>query len=397
MLAGTVARAAAQWVLVWMFAVGDGAAAVGAYSYALAVATPVFLLLTLGLRQVWVAGHSPVPFATFFLGRVATSVVAAAIVLGLCALPGGPVPALALPVVAFKALDAVLDLRFARLQRDRPPAALGSAMSFSAVATAGAAAGVYGLSGEVVPAVWAAVLGPALTLAVFRGPPARRRRGRPRSGHVRRLLAVGLPAGLADALTALAGYVPVLALGLARGDAAVGVFSTALYGVTLANLAMSAAQTVLLGPLAVVAVGQGPREVVRRSRRVTGRLLLPSVLAAAALLALGRDILGWLYGPEFRMHPSELWPLAATIALTPLLTLSGTVLMALNRFGANMWAAAFAVAGSTALACAFATLGRLGMTEAGVVLLTGTVCRIVTAGALIGRLSREGERCRRTG
>ena len=195
-------------------------------------------------------------------------------------------------MVAFKAFDAVLDLRFARLQRDRTPAVLGGAMIFSAVATAGAAAGVYGLSGEVGPAVWASALGPALTLAVFRGPPGRRHRGRLRVGQARQLLAVGLPAGLADALTALAGYVPVLALGLALGDAAVGVFSTALYFVTVANLAMSAAQTVLLGPLAAVAVGQGPWEAMRRGRRCAGRLLLPSVLAAAALLVLGTDVLG---------------------------------------------------------------------------------------------------------
>ena len=52
-----------------------------------------------------------------------------------------------------------------------------------------------------------------------------------------------------------------------------------------------------------------------------------------------------------------------------------------------MWAAAVAVIGSTAVAAALAMLGRLGMAEAGGVLLAGTVCRIVTAGALIGRLS----------
>ncbi|WP_127573311.1 hypothetical protein [Georgenia faecalis] len=383
-LGGVVGRAAAQWVLVWIFALAGGPEEVGEYSYALAVATPVFLLLQLGLRNVYVTWPSRPPFGRFLGIRVIGSGAAAVVVLALALTPWGPAPALALPVVVLKVADGVLDMVLGRLQDEQAMVRMGGALLTSAALSTAGAAAVVLLHGDVLWALWATVPGPLLTLVVagLRRSDTRPVPG-PWRGEVARIVRTAAPVGVTDVLTSLLTYLPVLVLGLVGSSASVGVFSAALVVVTLVLLVLSAVQTVVLPGVVRAGVDGGRRGVLVAAARLAAGLTAAALMVAAAVVAVGPRALTILYGEAFALPRRDLWPLAVTIAEAPLLMVSGLVLMALGLYRQQMWGAVLAVVAMVVAALVLGADG-FGVREAGVVLVVGTAVRVVVALAAAG-------------
>ncbi|MFC4553698.1 oligosaccharide flippase family protein [Georgenia faecalis] len=383
-LGGVLGRAAAQWVLVWIFALAGGPEEVGEYSYALAVATPVFLLLQLGLRNVYVTWPSRPPFGRFLGIRVIGSGAAAVVVLALALTPWGPAPALALPVVVLKVADGVLDMVLGRLQDEQAMVRMGGALLTSAALSTAGAAAVVLLHGDVLWALWATVPGPLLTLVVagLRRSDTRPVPG-PWRGEVARIVRTAAPVGVTDVLTSLLTYLPVLVLGLVGSSASVGVFSAALVVVTLVLLVLSAVQTVVLPGVVRAGVDGGRRGVLVAAARLAAGLTAAALMVAAAVVAVGPRALTILYGEAFALPRRDLWPLAVTIAEAPLLMVSGLVLMALGLYRQQMWGAVLAVVAMVVAALVLGADG-FGVREAGVVLVVGTAVRVVVALAAAG-------------
>lgn len=385
---GTVARAGAQWVLVWLVARASGAAAVGEYSFALAVATPVFLLSQLSLRNVYLTLTGRPPFAVFLRLRLVGSALAVAAVLALAASPVALTMAATLPVVAYKLADSLLDLYLARLQERGDLGRAGIALLLGATVSVAAAVAAFALTGDALAAIWAAALGPAAALALVlpmtAGPDATRRsRGTERAA--RRLLRSAAPLGAAEVLTALLSYLPVLMLGLVASSVTVGLFTAAMSFVTLAFLLLSGVQTAVVARFAADFRGGGAPAVVTAGVRLAAALSAVAVPAAALVLAAGPQVLAWLYGPEFAVPAGHLWPVAATVAVAPCLTVCGLVLTALNTYGWQLWGGLAAVITMTLLAAALAVTGDVGIHEAGLVLLVGCVVRILTSWLVVRR------------
>jgi O-antigen/teichoic acid export membrane protein len=392
-LVGNAGRAVAQWVLVWMFALGGGAGAVGEYSYALAVATPVFLFLQLGLRNVYLTWTARPPFTLFLDLRVLCSLAAAAVVLGSSAFPWGPVLAVAAPVAVFKVADAVLDIFLGRLQEAQRLHRLAGVMTVGAVVQVLAAVAAYVVTGDVAAALWAAALGPLVATGaagVTRADVARR--GVTRTDgrdSLRRLVVTAAPLGLTDLLTALLTYVPVLTLGLSASAVSVGLFTAATTFVTLAFLVLSGVQMAVLGSFAAQIRRDGAAAVIGRAARLTGWWSAASFVAAVLVMLVGPDVLGWLYGAEFAIPVDQLWPVAATVALSPLLTVSGLVLMTLSAYRLQLVGALASVMVMVVLAVLAVAADGLGVREAGLLLLAGTAARILASLAGLGAAIRS--------
>lgn len=380
-LTGTVALSGATWVLVWLFAYGGGPSVVGDFSFALAVVTPVFVTAQLGLRNVYLTLLARHAFATYLRIRIASGVLAAGVVLATCMLPGGPDAALVAPLAVVKFADGIMDICFGSMQRRDEMRRFGTAMIANAGLTVAAGGAIYVLTGSVAGAVWASAAASLAVVAAFGYPAARREMSgsairTPRG--VRAVVSAAVPVGFAQSLNSLLGFLPVLVLGLRSDVGTVGVFAAASYVVTAANLVCAAIQQIILPRFAaLVAADRNPMD--RSGRRRALVAAGAGLLAGTVTYLAGPWLLVTVYGTGFEVTPEEILPLAFTVAVLPLMYVTGAVLLALNRYGVQTGLACVSVLASAA----YGTLhvGDLGLVGAGLMLCIG--CSIRSIGGLV--------------
>lgn len=408
MVFGTFGTAATQWLLVWLFARFAGPSASGAYALSLSIATPVFLLASLGLRNVYLT-YAAVPaprFAAYLFVRVSTTVLAA-LVLGVVSWSLGLDPALTRAMCVMKSLDAVADLLAGWIQNRERMLTLGVLMAARPLVTAAAVWAALVASGRpdalvglwavaavnlVVCAVMALLVwrtvraarpglpaptaptaptgaspvahhtGPVTLLAVMRGP-----------------LAASVPMTAAQMLSALLSYVPLWWCQVLGGQSAVGIFSGAAYVVTAAHLAGASAQTLVLPGYRAA-----PALAWARSRRLGRRLLLVGLIAAVVIVVLGDRVLRFVYGPAFGVGPAALVWLAVAVAFTAPAYVVGSSLMAANRYTTQMSAGLVAMGASVATgAIGSVVMSAVGPTgPAALPWALGVAAMVSAAGAL---------------
>jgi O-antigen/teichoic acid export membrane protein len=337
---GNAAYGAGQWVQFVILARLGGAAAVGAYAYALALTAPVMMLAYLQLRTLLATDvHGTHPFREYRRLRLATTGAALLVVGAMAGWSGASAAtwSVLVPVCAMRAADALADLYYAAWQRQERMGVIGGGLVLQALCQA-AFMGLAAAAGGGAPAAAAgAALGSAVGLAfvVLRTHRDRELRatlpGGPAATSWRstgRLAVEAAPLGVIVLLGSLQQNVPRYFLQHAAGDAALGIFAAASQ--------LTAAGTIVVGALGgaamprlarLCAAGDAPGFRLLARRLVLGAALLGAAGVALSLL-VGRQVLVLLFRPEFAAGAGALVVLSLAAGVGFVATLLGYVLTA---------------------------------------------------------------------
>lgn len=334
--AGNIMAAAAQWYLIWLFARQAGPEAVGVYSLLIAVTSPLFITAQLGLRNLYITLQTAVSWRTFIelraLGVLCASALSFVAVALFVPAPSWPLGG---AILLIKIADSMADLWFARLQRTGSLRAFGLLLVVGAVSTASVSTVAMAATGSILLAVTAAaavaVLSATATILL-----ARRRPPAPaqETGSPGRRLLVrhGCPLALSQGVSSLIAYLPVAIVAWWGTAGDIGVFSSAAYLVTFANLLGASVQVAFLADYRQRYESAGAavlRRTIARSSVLILTLLSPLVVVA---VFIGPGLLTVVYGAEFDISRLTVlfFSLAAVIVL-PTYLLSSFHLV-LNRY-----------------------------------------------------------------
>ncbi|MET3769736.1 O-antigen/teichoic acid export membrane protein [Marisediminicola sp. UYEF4] len=387
-LVSNIARAASQWILVWCYALLGGSSAVGEFSLALAIVTPIFIASEMSLRNVYVTLHREIAFTSYVLVRSVSTMFALGVAVAISGWSFVSME-LVLLLALIKAADSVADLSYAALQKEGRLASIATSSIANSFLTVLVGVSAYwatrsielSLLGSLLASV--AVAG-AVFVPVLRRRPGASTPGISTGGSYRGILHAGLPSGLAFASVSLLTYVPFYFLGLTAGIDQVGSFAVLAYFLVFANLFYASVQQSTLHSFVASFISHGKTGLLRYAVRIGWPLAWCGILSGTAVLFAGAPLIELLYGAEFTLTAGEVWPIAVALALLPLTYVSGAVL--LTR---NLYTVQFAIG----LVSLLATVGigvsqteGFSLTTAGLLVLAGTTFRGVlgiTAAAVV--------------
>lgn len=334
--AGNVVYSGCQWAMLTALAKLGSREMVGQFTLGLAVTAPVILLTNMQLRSLQATDAMREYTFGHYLGlRLLTTPLALLIIAGIIIASGysGEVALVIASVGAAKAFESISDVFYGLLQQhERMDRIALSMITKGALSLAAMAGGVYithsALWGTLGLAVsWALVLvcydirNGARILAqdaraadVTSSPLGRWQGLRPLwdAHRLMTLVWLALPLGLVLMLMSLTDNVPRYAIERYLGLGGLGIYGALVYvlvaGTTLINALVQATSPRLARHYAV---GD-----VRAFRALLLKLIGVSVLLGAVGLLVafvaGRQILGWLYRPEYAKHVDVfLWLLVA--------------------------------------------------------------------------------------
>jgi O-antigen/teichoic acid export membrane protein len=379
LLSGYLGRAGTQFVILWAFARESGSAGAGEFALAFAVATPVFVLFDLALRNVYQTLQDAPAFRTYLRIRL-VSAGAAALLLGAADAAGvlEVRASILVPLLVMKAADTVLDLCCARLQvvkRIPQVAALNwlntvltlVLVSFSLATGLGAE---VALAGSALASV--GTLGAAVPL-LGRHPDT----GRGGPAAVQAILRAGVTLGLAQTLTAALTYVPTWYLASGADTRAVGVFAACQYTVTLTALFLNSLTQTWLSDLRRIYDAEGRAALNRHASRIGIGTQAIATLGGALTLVLLVPVLPWVFGPDFEISYMVALPFALTIVALGVEAAVASVLLVLNKYGSRL--ATAVAANLSAVVLALITVNDASILTAGYVLLLGVATRCLAS------------------
>lgn len=395
--AGNIMAAAAQWYLIWLFAKHSGPEAVGVYSLLIAFTSPLFITAQLGLRNLYITLQTAVSWRVF-VGLRALGVLGAAVTSIMAVLVFAPDQSwpLAGAILLIKVADSVADLWFARLQRTGSLCAFGLLLVIGAVSTASVSTAAMAMTGSILLAVTAAAAvamlsATATILLARRRPPAPAQTIGPPG--IPLLVRHGFPLALSQGVSSLVAYLPVAIVGWWGTAGDIGVFSSAAYLVTFANLLGASVQVAFLSDYRQRFESAGTaalRRMISRSSVLILTLLSPLVVVA---VFFGPSLLAVVYGAEFDISRLAVlfFSLAAVIVL-PTYLLSSFHLV-LNRY----WVMTIVGAASVLLVGiggGLAGVFGLGAVEAGsLAVFIAALARFAGADLLARRSTELGPPC----
>ena len=336
---GSLSWAIAQWFLVWLFArVGDGAAAVGQYSLTLAIVTPVFIIGQLGLRTVYLSLQTSFTWKSYLILRLIGTGAAIVIIVAYYQIdPSANLPLLA-AVVAVRCFDVYHDILYARFQRENRLLLIGLHSITNSVLTMIIAFAAIMLTHNIALTVLCVGIGSALVAAsaqryvlkVPRDPAAA-------PGGYRRILRAGVPTTISESLAALSLYLPILFLSVIADDATTGVFATAAYLLTAANLTGDTLKDIFITSFRWTFEESGARKLLRRAHKVSGVLIILVVVAIPIIIFAGSPVLEFIYGDEFALTHLELAVLSAAMVPVASSYIYEATLNVLNAYAGQAW------------------------------------------------------------
>jgi O-antigen/teichoic acid export membrane protein len=322
---------AAQLAVTMLLAKFAGATVLGQYFYALALSTPIILLLGLELRAVFVADvRNEFTFGTYAALRGAGMTLAAAILAGALAVEavrgasGGTLAFLA-GVFAGKLLWARSELSWGIFNRRERLDHLGAAAALRGITLVGAYAIVLPLAaksagdgastaddsamaGPAAIAAWLSVLA-WLAIDVLHDHPRLRRHDDRTSGWTRadlwRLARRAAPLGLVAAAVNLNDGVPRLVLEYSGHTAALGYFG-ALYALTLVSQLVVVQMSNASSNRLSLYFQEDRAAFARLMVRLCAAALLIGGAMAAVVFVCGEWLLARLYRPEYAAYAFEL-------------------------------------------------------------------------------------------
>ncbi|MBD8063397.1 lipopolysaccharide biosynthesis protein [Oceanitalea stevensii] len=341
------------------------------------------------MRNIYMSMRDRPGLSTFFSLRTVLSVVASGVVLAIAAIRSDIGVSIVGPVIAIKFFDSLTDICIGALHVNGRTSRVTASMYANAVGTAAGAGVVFYLSGDPIASLWASAVASALVFAYF-GIPVLRAYRKPTPGGVRAGLTEsgviarsGLPLAVAESISTLLAYLPVLYLAETATQDDIGLFSTAMYVITFANLFYSSTQQVWLARLA---------QEHRAGRLRTAAL--PPLAAMTALGLLGASatfvflppLLPVIYGPEFGLTRSQVAPLAVAVLMLAFSYAANLLLLVLNRYRRQLYVAASAL--GVSLLTAFVLWDHGSIWAAGVLVATAACMRAVGAIAALLRAEK---------
>ena len=335
-LTGNVVYAGCQWGILVVLAKLTSTEMVGQFVLGLAVATPVFLLANLQLAGVQATdARRQTSFETYLRLRLLTTLLGAAVVVGIVVACGYPArtAAVVLLAAAAKACDSVSDIFHGMYQQQERMQHVAASLISNAVASLAGTALALWWTRDVLWAAAAFAAGSAASLVLYNLPTGSAvwRAARPPEGVHRthslaravfarpwdfrvlgRLAWLAAPVGLAAGLAALNGTLPRYFIHARLGDHALAVFAAMAY--------IMVAGVTFVGALCVSAVPRLSRRFADRDFRgfasVAGKVVAVAAAAGAAGVVVaavaGPQVLTVLYRPEYAQnHGVFVWLMAA--------------------------------------------------------------------------------------
>ena len=327
-------RVAMQLAVMTITARTFGPAAAGEFALALAMTAPIFVVLDLGLRTLYLS-RTPRPG---YRQLLSVRVVSTAGALALCAGLGTLRPEMFLVVLVValnKASELFLELAIGPLQL-LGQLTRGTVVTLAASATT---VGVYLLTSDhgFVPALTIAMGSGAVLLGagslVLGGRTARRvEQEVRRSVQIRGLVRDGLALGVGNGIVSLATSVPQLVLAATFSTVVSGRYAVMLYVVLAGEMLMNAVSQSVLPSVAdrfSVEGRLGLRVWAIRWTRLGTAIAFP---AAGVAVAAAAAVLPRLMGDVYAMTLPEALMLTAMLVLLPALFVGSVALQARNDY-----------------------------------------------------------------
>lgn len=303
---GNIMVATAQWYLIWLFAREAGPQAVGIYSSLLAYMTPIFIFAQLGLRNLYITLQSAVTWSVYLAIRIGGIIIAGTLALGVLAVfaPNAAWP-MGVAILLIKTASSAADLYFARLQRSECLRTFGILLILDAACTAVVTTAVMTYTGSVEFAVFAAAAvavasASATILLALRKTVAQTDPSAGRFGpNALTLIRHGAPLALSQGLQSVLTYLPLAVVGWLGSTGDIGVYSSAAYLVTFANLLGASVQITVLTDYRRRFEESGKprfRQMVRKNSVITVAVMSPLVALA---VIIGPFFLTLVYGADF--------------------------------------------------------------------------------------------------
>jgi O-antigen/teichoic acid export membrane protein len=306
--AGDAVYAGCQWVVLVLLIKALSPAQVGAYAYALAITSPVFVLASVRLRNLLVTSGAPTnDFRDYLTTRLVTTVCALIGSLAIGALSTSTREALI--IVALVALarscDAVSDICHGLFQNalDMRTAAIGLMLNGAVSVLLVQSALVLWHSLPLAAVAYA--VGSAVPLFAWNLPrvagmlKSRREVSDARNNwsEVRSLLMRALPLGLSSAVGSIQTNLPRYAIAALLGPAPLAVFVATSHIPLLGHLVVNAATQAALPLLADDARTRHSSYQARLYGLVASSVAFGSFALLLTIVA-GRSVLGVIYGPR---------------------------------------------------------------------------------------------------
>lgn len=386
LVAASMFKAASMWIVSVLITVTLGAAALGEFAYALAFLSPIFIVSEMALRNIYVTLRARPSLKSAFTLRIISLVLAASVSLCVSLLDAGPDRAIVVALVAAKTADSLMDLSFGLLQRDGRLLQVAQSATLAGTLIV-VSVGITLFSARSVAAavwMWAAasiMVFVAVVVPVTVAADRKNAQSTQNRAGIKELLSAGIPSGIAQGVSSLVSYTPVLALGLWSTPDETGKFAALSYFVTAINLAMVSMQQAFL-PGFAAQVRRGQSEVASVSLRYGLKFLLVGLVAALLVLAAGNPILATAFGQEFEVHFRAIVFTATTsLALAPVFAASAGLLV-MNAYRLQS-ALAIAVCVVVFLVT-FMLRGQIDVATAALIVLITTLCRALFNSLALG-------------
>jgi O-antigen/teichoic acid export membrane protein len=387
LVSSNVLYAACQWGTIVALAKLGAPVAIGHLGLALAVATPVVLLSSLGLRSVQATDVARrYAFAEYVVLRLILNLVAATGI-ATAALLGMIEPAavaILIPIGVAKIAEASSETCYGLAQRHERmryvaiSRASRGALGLVALATIVALGGSLAAGAWALAAAWSAFLFVVDVPVVGRLEPIV---ARPRLDAVWRLARESAPLGGVNGLFAAGQSLPRYLLGLSHGATAVGYF-TALGAITPALAQLASTAHAAAPRLGLAAVGDRRRfrrlvlQLVAAAATLGGALVIGAALAGGRFLALA-------YDTDYAAFQTTFVIIVGAASIAVVNEVFYFALVASRR--APLQLAIECVAIAVTATGGLVLIPRLGVAGAALATAGGTVARATLAGTLVLR------------
>lgn len=388
-LVSTLAKVATFVVLANL----GGIATAGQYTLALAVVSPVFILVGLSLRQIYVSSHENVGYGGFLWLRLASGLVGvAAVGVGGAILVPSLLPVL-VAMSVYKFAEGQVDIRMAAFQRVSDLKTHAILLMLFNLLASGGLWGLYIASGKLAMSIiLSSVLGLALCviLAAVKRPQGVERHLTPSVQFTRSAIARGLPLSISSFAVSLGTSVPVLFLGVFHSPHAVGIYS-AIYNIsTASNILYTAASQAQLRSFSEFAATNNYASLMDQGRKASWSLFLAGLVGAVLVYFFGVSAFSLVFGYNFEGFLPALMIMGATICLAPFGFILDCQLTALHRFKSLGSIATATLAVSVCIASL--VVPPLSVLGATLVPLTAMVLRNVAKYRLLRRVVTSGRK-----
>ncbi len=338
LLTASIARYAGQLGVFILLARMFGAADAGTFAFALAVTAPVFILASLGMRDIYLTLRTHIALRHYERLRMVTVLAAIVISVGASLFFPSNVAVVVAIVACSKALDSFSDLYGAALQKASRIRLIVLTSVVVSILQVGTLAVAIAMGASMPVALGFSALSYIALVILFVRPLTLRVIPDDHTGSTPQqvarpwveLIRVGFPTGISYGLLTLLSTMPQYFLSWTWGTADVARYATLLYLVVAMEMALNA--------LAQSWIPVGRRlemDGVLSSSRILGvawRWTMITVPFALVGIAVATVAFPLIFGPAFTISTAQMVPLAVAMILTPTVFAATTSLAIQNRY-----------------------------------------------------------------